>query len=172
MLMYLQMIETQADKDKFEFLYKEYGKLMLSVAWDILHNQQDAEDAVHAAFMAILEHLEKISDPADPRSRSFCVICAKNKALDIYRAKQHLDDVELDKLQIEVVPDFPDGSLEAAISKLSTSLRDVLLLRYDNGFTTREIAAILNIEVRAVSKRLTRAKARLKELLREGGYEV
>jgi DNA-directed RNA polymerase specialized sigma24 family protein len=46
------------------------------------------------------------------------------------------------------------------------------LLRYDNGFTTREIAAILNIEVRAVSKRLTRAKARLKELLREGGYEV
>lgn len=50
MLIYLQMIESEADKSKFEQLYLKYRSLMLRVAMRILHNEQDAEDAVHQAF--------------------------------------------------------------------------------------------------------------------------
>lgn len=172
MLIYLQMIETRADKDKFEYLYKAYRNLMFVVAEEILHNQEDAEDAVHQAFVSILEHLEKISDPVDARARSFCVTCSKYRALDIYRKKQHILDVEFEQLQIEVETDFPDGTLEAAIMRLSPALRDVLLLKYDNGFSIEEIAKIMGIDLFAARKRLTRAKAKLKELLEKEGVEV
>ena len=47
MIIYLQMLETPEEKSKFEQLYLEYKGLMFHVAYEILHNEQDAEDAVH-----------------------------------------------------------------------------------------------------------------------------
>lgn len=54
MLIYLQMIESEADKSKFERLYLRYRGLMFSVAMRLLSNEQDAEDAVHQAFLSII----------------------------------------------------------------------------------------------------------------------
>ena len=50
MLIYLQMIDTPEERSKFEQIYLEYKGLMFHVAYDILHNEQDAEDAVHQGF--------------------------------------------------------------------------------------------------------------------------
>lgn len=47
MLIYLQTIETEEDKSKFEDIYREYRGLMYYVAYKRLHHEQDAEDAVH-----------------------------------------------------------------------------------------------------------------------------
>lgn len=47
MLIYLQMLETPEEKSLFEQIYLEYCGLMFHVAYEILHNEQDAEDAVH-----------------------------------------------------------------------------------------------------------------------------
>ena len=49
MLLYLQMLETPEEKSLFEQIYLEYRGLMYHVAYEILHNDQDAEDAVHQA---------------------------------------------------------------------------------------------------------------------------
>jgi RNA polymerase sigma-70 factor (ECF subfamily) len=46
MLLYLQMLETPEEKSLFEQIYLEYRGLMYHVAYEILHNDQDAEDAV------------------------------------------------------------------------------------------------------------------------------
>ena len=59
MMIYLQMIETPEEKSKFEQLYLEYRGLMFHVAYDILHNEHDAEDAVHQAFVKIAENIKK-----------------------------------------------------------------------------------------------------------------
>lgn len=53
MMIYLQMIDTPEDRSKFEFLYMEYRGLMFHVANKILHNEQDAEDTVHQAFLKV-----------------------------------------------------------------------------------------------------------------------
>ena len=53
MLIYLQVIETEEDKSKFEDIYREYRGLMYYIAYRRLHHEQDAEDAVHHAFMKI-----------------------------------------------------------------------------------------------------------------------
>lgn len=63
MIIYLQMLETPEEKSKFEQLYLEYKGLMFHVAYEILHNEQDAEDAVHQAFVKIAENIKKIDDP-------------------------------------------------------------------------------------------------------------
>ena len=50
LMIYLQMIEGDEDKIKFEELYLTYRGLMYKVSFDILQNTQDAEDALHEAF--------------------------------------------------------------------------------------------------------------------------
>ena len=59
MLIYLQMIETPEEKSVFEQIYLEYRGLMYHVAYEILHNEQEAEDAVHQAFAKIAENIKK-----------------------------------------------------------------------------------------------------------------
>ena len=48
---YLQMLDTPEEKIRFEQIYLKYRGLMYQVADGILHNRQDAEDAVHNAFL-------------------------------------------------------------------------------------------------------------------------
>ena len=54
MIIYLQMIESDEDKSKFEQLYIMYKGLMFHVAMKILKNEFDAEDAVHQAFLSLI----------------------------------------------------------------------------------------------------------------------
>jgi hypothetical protein len=48
MIVYLSMIDTPEDRSKFERLYIEYRDIMYHVAFKILQNEHDAEDAVSA----------------------------------------------------------------------------------------------------------------------------
>ena len=45
---YLQMLDTPKEKIRFEQIYLKYRGLMYHVANNILHNRQDAEDAVYS----------------------------------------------------------------------------------------------------------------------------
>lgn len=52
---YLQMLDTPEEKIRFEQIYLKYRGLMYHVANGILHDRQDAEDAVHNAFLRIIK---------------------------------------------------------------------------------------------------------------------
>ena len=88
MLIYLQMLETPEEKSLFEQIYLEYCGLMFHVAYEILHNEQDAEDAVHQAFVKIAENIKKIDAPVCPKTHSYVVTIVENKAIDQYRKRQ------------------------------------------------------------------------------------
>ena len=64
MFLYLAMIDSDADKSKFEILYSEYKNLMYYTANRILRNSSDAEDVVHQAFLKVIEILDTISSPS------------------------------------------------------------------------------------------------------------
>lgn len=78
MLIYLQTIETEEDKSKFEDIYREYRGLMYYVAYKRLHHEQDAEDAVHYAFMKMAENI-KIIDPVSPKTKQLVVTIVDNR---------------------------------------------------------------------------------------------
>ena len=45
------IIDDENDKDKFEELYLKYRQRMYAIAYSILRNLHDAEDAVGHAFL-------------------------------------------------------------------------------------------------------------------------
>lgn len=60
MLVYLAVLETEQEKTKFEQLYLTYRQTMFYVANSVLHDTQLAEDAVHQAFLRIMDHMGNI----------------------------------------------------------------------------------------------------------------
>lgn len=167
MLLYLQAIETARDRTKFEGIYHKYRGLMFYIARQILPNQQDAEDAVHQAFLSILENLKKISDAGCPKTRAFCVIVTERKALDIIRKQKRLTGACADELRGVEIPLPGDSPLADAMAGLSARYREALLLRYDMGYSVREMAGILELNQAAVEKLIWRAKKALSRALEE-----
>ena len=137
MLEYLATMETADDRTRFEALYLAYRGLMYHVAYHILKNPQDAEDAVHQSFVKLAEHMATIPDGPCPRTRNLVVTVAERKAIDLYR--------------------------------LPPRYREVLLLKYYNGYSAREIAGFLSATPDAVTQTLHRARKKLAEILDERG---
>ena len=83
MLIYLQMLGSPEEKSILEQIYLEYRGLMYHVAYEILHNEQDAEDAVHHAFVKIAENIKKITDPVCPKTHSYVVTITPFRGLHL-----------------------------------------------------------------------------------------
>ena len=94
---YLQTIESEEDKSKFERIYYRYRKLMFHVAMKILNNDADAEDAVHQAFVSVIENLNKVGVPELPETRCYVVTITERKAIDILRAKEKVVPLDYDE---------------------------------------------------------------------------
>lgn len=172
MLCYLQMIENEDDRSKFERIYLTYRALMFHVAMGIVHNEADAEDAVHQAFLSVIESLQKISAAECPKTRAYVVIIVERKAIDILRQRTMHGTVSFEDANCGVEIALPGGhGLADAITRLPVRYREVLLLRYYNGFTVREIAKILDMKKDAVQKSLWRAKLALQKEMEGGGKD-
>ena len=163
---YLQTIESEEDKSKFERIYYRYRKLMFHVAMKILHNDADAEDAVHQAFVSVIENLNKAGVPESPETRCYVVTITERKAIDILRAKEKVVSLDYDETAqgIEISP--PDASeLADAMARLPARYREILLLRYRNGYSNAELGKMLNIKAGSVQRLLWRAKEALRNNL-------
>ena len=158
MLEYLATMETADDRTRFESLYLAYRGLMYHVAYHILKNPQDAEDAVHQSFVKLAEHMATIPDGPCPRTRNLVVTVAERKAIDLYRSRQRHPETEPE-----------GGGLADAMASLPPRYREVLLLKYYNGYSAREIAGFLSATPDAVTQTLHRARKKLAEILDERG---
>ena len=152
MLIYLQMIESEEDKSKFEAIYNKYRQLMFVAANRIL--------------VSIIDNLSKVKEVNCPETRSYVVIITENKAIDIIRSRKRLAGEDL----TETLPgmDIPlpgDNGLADALAKLPARYREVLLLRFDNGFSTREIAKMMGTNEGNMQKLIWRAKEALRKQL-------
>lgn len=125
MLIYLMMIESPEDQSKFEKVYLTYKGLMYHVAYKILNNEQDAEDAVHSAFVKIAENIGKIGDAVCPKTQSYVVTIVENKAIDLYRGNQRRSNITyLDEISGITVEDDRVHGLAACMAKLSPRYRE------------------------------------------------
>ena len=97
-MIYLQLIESEDDKFKFEKIYKQYRNLMFYVAFNLLGNEQDAEDSVHTAFVKIAENLQNLSEVICPKTKSYVVIVTENKAINMLRQRNRHEVQSLDDL--------------------------------------------------------------------------
>lgn len=170
MLVYLQALDSIEDRTRFEALYTAYRGLMFHAAYGIVKNEQDAEDAVHQAFLSLAEH--PLPAELGPRARCLAVTVAERKAIDLYRSRQRHPVSELE----ENIPgcDGPpsDGTLAGAMAALPPRYREVLLLRYYNGYSAAETAGLLGLTAQNVRQLTVRAKRLLAAELAERGEVI
>ena len=172
MLIHLQMIETPEEKSKFIILYEKYADYMYRVAFAILHNVEDAEDAVHHAFVKIAENIKKVDDPYCLKAKSYVVTIVRNRAIDVYRKKQAHPTIEYrDAFKGMQVEYDGDNRVAACILKLNERQRNVLILKHYQGYDTRAIAKVLGITYRNALQIEQRAKAKLRALCEEEGIK-
>ena len=162
MLIYLQMIETDEDKSKFEQIYIEYRGLIFYVAHQLLKNEQNAEDAVSQAFIKVVENITKISEPICPKTKAFIVTIVENKAIDMLRASSRhptvpFDDIAYGLTQTNEYSHF-DNPITKHILMLPVQQRHVIWLKYYQGYTLREIADLMGISLVWAQKLDQRAK--------------
>lgn len=176
--MYLALLDMEEDQSKFEILYELYHRQMYAAAYRILGKPRAAEDAVHEAFLKIIEHLEKISDPKCPQTRSFVVTIAEHKAIDLYRREKRGAFLPLEESWVlgaedPALRDLAEGNPVArAIARLPERYRSLILLKFDCGYSEREIAGLLDLSEANVKKTIQRAKTKLAALLAEEGVEI
>lgn len=171
MLIYLQMLDSQEDRDKFTALYKRYRGLMFYCANKILNHAEDAEDAVQQAFMAVLKNFTKISEIECPKTKFFVVTIVERKSIDILRQRNRHAAERLGAASYSELIAPEDGlglsPLAEAIAALPATLRQVITLRKLYGFSTKETAELMGTTRGAVYKAEQRAKARLRKILEE-----
>lgn len=171
MLIYLQIIETDEEKSKFESIYKAYRGLMYHVAFDRMHHEQDSEDVVHHVFMKIAENI-KIIEPVSPRTKQLVVTMVNNHVTDVFRSRgRHPTaayDEEFLNMPSTASPDC-ENLLTECILKLPEQQQMVIWLKYVHGYNLREISKLLGISLSWAQKIDQRAKKKLEALYREGG---
>lgn len=176
--LYLSMIIDEPSKSKFEQLYQQYSHTMLWIALSILHDQPLAEDAVHDAFLVILNHLENISLENCNKTRAFIVLIVRNLALDQIRKRKQLNETDLDEY-IDFLPDpqlnpeqvwlEKEGSqkIMTALGKVKQTYADVLALHVSCEMNDQEIASTLNISPESARVRLHRGRKQLTRYLKD-----
>ena len=164
------------EKSRFEQLYIKYGRLMLSVAFEMTHRRELAEDSVHDAFLDIARHMDRVTDVDAVETRRYVMTVLRTSAIRQFTLASHelsLDDPE-NRMPEPADPAEPEGETlgreraEEALARvraLPEKLRDVLLLYAVHGYDYDEIAELTGLTEAAVRKRISRAR----KIIREGG---
>jgi RNA polymerase sigma-70 factor (ECF subfamily) len=173
LLLFLSMLETPEEKQKFAELYEAYRGLMFSVARDILRDDYLAEDAVNQAFLKLIRHFAKFEKFLCNQTRNYLVIMVRNTSIDMYNSRRKIVEVSFGENH-ETDDGYEDDSFAVqmdydemldAIAGLPKIYKEALYLSSYLGLSINEIASSLNLSVSAVKQRLMRARLKLRAML-------
>jgi RNA polymerase sigma-70 factor (ECF subfamily) len=164
-----------AEEQALAGLVSQYAGTLYRVAYSVLRNSADAEDAVQEAFVRVLRHRETLHEVRD--QRVWLIRIVWNVVLDRKRrikTRPETDDVA------ELARVLPAGGLTAdervaaaqhharvlaCVEQLPAKERQVLMLSAFEELTSVEIAAVLGITESSVRSRLFRARNLIAGLL-------
>jgi RNA polymerase sigma-70 factor (ECF subfamily) len=146
---------------------------MKSVAYNILGNPSDAEDAVQEAFLRAYRGMAAFKGTAQASTWVYRILV--NACHDIGRQRRRRRDenelVPEDQLPASTARAATDAplrlTLEKAVAALRPRHRDVFLLFEVEGFLHREIAEILDIAEGTSKSLLFEARRELQSALRD-----
>jgi RNA polymerase sigma-70 factor (ECF subfamily) len=164
-----------ADEEALAALVSQYAGTLYRVAYSVLRNASDAEDAVQEAFLRVLRHRETLTEVRD--QRVWLIRIVWNIVLDRKRrskTRPETDDVS------ELARVLPASGLSAeeraaaaqhhahvlsCVEQLPAKERQVLMLSAFEELTSVEIASVLSISESSVRSRLFRARNLMAGLL-------
>ncbi len=157
-------------------LYKKYAKSMFYISLSIVRNSALAEDVVQEAFIAVFKNLTSFKGEVSfgawmkkiVVNRSISALRKEQKFM--LELKQQEEIVEKEIVEEEVVWNEKEvklSLLKKAIKKLPERYSVMISLYYMQGYDHEEIAEILNISNENARTTLSRARVKLKKLMKE-----
>lgn len=178
MIIFTTLKESEEGKSKLEEVYIKYKKLMYYIAFDILKDAHESEDAVQNSIIKLVSYIDRIDDINSNKTKHLIVTIVKNISIDIYRKKKRSFAVDIDEfnnlIESEDIP-LDDlviklgeaHELSKKLAELKNEYADILTLKYYHEFNNNEIANVLNITNGNVRIKLHRARKALKKLMRD-----
>ena len=172
------VLAAQADRAAFATLYRRYLDRVYGYCFYLLGDHHDAEDATERTFVAALGAIDRYRDEGST-FRAWLFRIAHNQLANALRARSRhrtasLDDVPEpmatvnDPARLAGIADEA-RRLRAAVAALSDERRQVIVLRFVDGLSAREIGEVLERSEGAVRVLQHRALRDLATLLEPEG---
>lgn len=154
--------DPRAAEELMELFYPEILRYCLWHTPDRLL----AEDATQETFLKVIRHFDSYTHQG--KFKSFLYRVALNTCIDLQR-KHRQSDISLEESAMDIPCPEPafdaicsDMALKQLISSLPGDLQEIVLLRFGQDLTLREIAKVLNLPLRTVQSRLRSALKKLR----------
>lgn len=164
-----------AKEEALAALVEQYASTLYRVAFSVLRNSADAEDAVQEAFVRVLRHRDTLDEVRD--RRVWLIRIVWNIVLDRKRrakTRPETDDVAELARVLPATGLSADERAAAAqhhaqvlelVEKLPAKEREVLILSAFEELNSVEIAEVLGITESSVRSRLFRARNLMADML-------
>lgn len=170
--------EDKKVMNKIQELYKQSASKMYHIAMAILNNSDNAEDAVHDAFVSIVKNVRHYDKLTMAEMEALCVVITKNKCLDQIRKERRLSPIDVEELRLPahkldatpekiMIKKEHEDELQRIIDDLPEIYKEIIVLRYYYGFGVKKIAKLLDMSVKTVDSRLYRAKSIMRRVIED-----
>lgn len=167
----LVALALRGDADAYDALVRRHYRAAFLLALGVLANRHDAEDVCQDAFVKALERLEDCREPG--RFVQWFLTIVRNRALSFHSYRKIRETSEL-LPEIAEARESPEADatraelgarLERALSALSETQRQVVLMHDLEGWSHKEIAETLEMSEVRSRQHLFVARKLLRELL-------
>ena len=150
-----------------EEIFLTCRNMMYHTAFDVLHNREDAEDAVQETFLKVYEQRNPIFESAD-HEKAWLIRVTINLTKNVRESAWNRKVVRLDESIVFNTKE--ENDVYSTVCELPQNYRTVIYLFYYEGYKVKEISNILNKNEGTIKTWLFRAREILKEKL-EGGFD-
>ncbi|SOE21167.1 RNA polymerase sigma-70 factor, ECF subfamily [Spirosomataceae bacterium TFI 002] len=156
----------------FEELYERYSQKVYRKCYSFVLDKSKAEDLTHDIFIKVVTKIGTFKENA--RFSTWLYSITYNYCLDslrkVKRAKEQAleDNMEFVEEQVDTeMLSMQSKGLQKSLSQISPEERSMLLMKYQDEFSIREISESMNLSESAVKMRLLRTKEKVKKLYLE-----
>lgn len=164
--------DNTANRDLFEQLYKSYNKLVYSLAYSKLKNQDLAEECVQDTFLIVVKKIDIFNGMEENYRRNLICTIARGKAVDSVRRENIFEfTAEISDFDISYFDPFGSIDLSEQIEKLSETEQTYIFLKFSYGFSNVEIAKIYKKSASYIGRVINGALLKIKNELEEKNNE-
>lgn len=158
------------DKAAFQELMEQQGKGMYKIAKAILKNDEDAADAMQETALVCWEKIDTLKK--DKYFQTWLTRILINNCNAIYRQRMKMVSQETVSEAWFQEDGYANAEWESFLRCLDEKYRTVVILYYVQGFKSREIAEILQVNENTVRGILATARKKLEDQYTNGGKKV
>ena len=177
----LALLDDPAETSRFEAFLQAYQAVMIGVAFSVLQDYHDAEEAVLDALYGIARNFSGVKKLSPERQKAYACRAAQNRALSLLNRRKRSRNSEVlsdpallgigDREFVRLCEETDAEILAEALKELDGKYRAVLDLFYAENRSTREIAGELGLKRETVKTLLKRGREKLKKILIERGIK-